>query len=211
MLSPSDLAARGSWVPPGARVSPWSGSGAPLMGSPSKGAIPVGALPAGNLLPPDLWARGAYEIVDKIDDGTWFLLGVQGHLLGYVSGSDVVEVWPAEKPGTPPEGKEVRDIKVPGGTAVLRDAKTHYNLTLPLTCALVYCDSVFIFTPVPPSPGSITPTFQIPQITGSWHANDSIVVTLPLPRAVVETKGTRLVTCVGLQYSCEQQPIDIGG
>lgn len=210
-LLPSELAARSSWVPPGARVSPWSGSGAPLMGSPSNGAIRVGALPAGNLLPPDLWARGAYEIQDKIDDGAWFLLGSSGRLLGYVSGSDVVEVWPADKPGTQPDGKVVREIEVAGGKAVLRDAKTHYNLTLPLTCAVAYCDTVAIFTPVPPSPGSITPTFQIPQLSGSWHENDGIVVTVPLPRAVVETKGTRLVTCVGFQLSCQQQPIDIGG
>jgi hypothetical protein len=210
-LLPSELAARGSWTPTGARVSPWSGSGAPLMASPSKDAVRVGGLPAGRLLPPDLWARGAYEIHDKIDDGAWFLLLWAGHLIGYVSGSDVVEVWPTEKLGTPPEGKVVREIEVGGGKAVLRDAKTHYNLTLPLTCAVAYCDTVAIFTPVPPSPGSITPTFQIPQISGSWHENDSIVVTVPLPRAVVETKGTRLVTCVGFQLSCQQQPIDIGG
>jgi hypothetical protein len=105
----------------------------------------------------------------------------------------------------------VREIPAPGGKALLRDAKTRYTLTIPLTCALAYCDSVLIFTPVPPTPGSITPTLQVPQITGRWHENDAITVTIPLPRALVETKGTQLMTCVGLQYSCRQQPIDVGG
>jgi hypothetical protein len=210
-LLPSELASRGSWFPDGAHVSPWFGSGAPLIGAPTRGAARVGALPAGNLLPQDLWERGAYEIQNRLDNGAWFLLASQGRLLGYVSGNDVVEVWPADKPGAPAEGILVRELDTPGGKAMLRDAKTHYTLTIPLHCPLAYCDSVQIFTPVPPSPGSVTPTFQVPQIAGRWHENDSITVTVPLPRALVETKGTQIVTCVGLQRSCQQQVIAVGG
>jgi hypothetical protein len=210
-LLPSEAASRGSWFPDGARVSPWSGSGAPLLSSPTRGSVRVGALPAGNLLPPDLWARGAYEVQNRLDNGAWFLLASQGRLLGYVSGSDVVEVWPTEKPDAPADGTVVRELDTPSGKAVLRDVKTHYTLTIPLNCPFAYCDSILVFTPVPPSPGSITPTFQVPQITGRWHENDSIVIKIPLPRALVETKGTQLVTCVGLQQSCRQQLIAVGG
>ncbi len=210
-LLPTELASRANWTPEGARASPWPGSGAPLLGSPTRGGTRVGALPPGRLLPQDLWARGAYEIQTRLDNGAWFLLASEGRPIGYVAGTDVVEVWPTEKAGTAADGAVVREIAAPGGKAVLRDAKTHYTLTIPLTCALAYCDSVLIYTPVPPSPGSITPTLQFRQTTGTWHQNDAFEVTVPLPRAVAETKGTQLMACVGLQYSCRQQAIDVGG
>jgi hypothetical protein len=210
-LLPFELATRGSWTPPDARVSPWARSGAVLFGAPRKDANRVGALPAGYLLPQDLWTRGAYEIGNRIDNGAWFLLGTPGQPLGYVAGTDMVEVWPAEKPGTPPEGKVVRELALTGGKAVLRDAGTHYDLTVSLTCDLAYCDSVLIYTPIPPSPGAITPTFQVPRISGSWQQNDTTEVHLPLPRALVETKGTQLVTCFGLQNACHEQRLPIGG
>jgi hypothetical protein len=96
-LLPTELASRGNWVPDGARASPWPGSGATLLGAPTRGATRVGALPPGRLLPQDLWAHGAYDIQARLDNGAWFLLASEGRLLGYVAGTDIVEVWPPEK------------------------------------------------------------------------------------------------------------------
>jgi hypothetical protein len=210
-MLPAELATRGSWVPPGARVSPWLRSGATLWGAPRRDANRVGALPAGYLLPEELWARGAYDIQSRIDKGAWFLLGNGGQPMGYVAGTDVVEVWPAAKSGTPPDGKVVREFPLKGGKAVLRDAGSHFDLDVSLTCGLAVCDSILIFTPIPPSPGAIVPTFQVPAINGTWQQNDVVEVHFPLPRSLVDTKGTELVTCFGLETACQQQRVPIGG
>jgi hypothetical protein len=210
-LLPAELAARGSWVPPDARVSPWARSGAVLLGAPRKDANRVGELPAGYLLPQDLWSRGAYPIENRIDKGAWFLLGTPGEPLGYVAGTDVVEVWPAAKPDAPAEGKVVREIPLQGGKAVLRDAGTHYDLTVSLTCELAVCDSILFFTPIPPSPGAIVPTFQVPRIAGSWQQHDTAEAHVLLPRSLVETKGAQLIACFGLDTACRQQRLSLGG
>ena len=131
--------------------------------------------------------------------------------MGYVAGSDVVEVWPVEKPGAPPQGKVVREMPVKAGKAVLRDAGTHYDLVAPLTCELAVCDAILVYTPIPPTPGAILPTFQVPEIKGSWQQNDTIQVHLALPRALAETKGAVLMTCVGLENSCQQEKLPVGG
>ena len=211
MLLPSELATRGNWVPPDARVSPWARSGAALLAAPRMGANRIGELPAGYLLPQELWARGAYEIQARLDNGAWFLLGSPGQPMGYVAGTDVVEVWPPEKPGTAPQGKVVREFPLKAGKAVLRDAGTHYDLTAPLLCDLAVCDTILIYTPIPPTPGGIVPTFQVPRIAGSWQQNDIFEIHVPLPRALVETKGAVLMTCVGLESSCRQERLPVGG
>jgi len=210
-LLPAELVTRGSWIPPGARVSPWARSGAVLLGAPRKDANRVGEIPAGYLLPQELWSGGAYTIQNRIDNGAWFLLGTPGQPLGYVAGTDVVEVWPAVKPGTPAEGKVVREFPLQGGKAVLRDAGTHYDMTVSLTCDLAVCDSILFFTPIPPSPGAIVPTFQVPRIAGSWQQHDAADAHVLLPRALVETKGAQLIACFGLENGCRQQRITFGG
>ncbi|MCW3477903.1 hypothetical protein, partial [Limobrevibacterium gyesilva] len=210
-LLDSEAAARGSWVPPGARVSPWTATPAPLWAAPRKETTRIGAIPPGSQLPADVWASGAYEIQRKLDGGAWFLVATGGQAMGYVSGNDIIEVWPAPAGPAPATAKPVRQWPVAGRDATLRDAGTHYDLTVPMTCKLAFCDSIQVFTPKPPDQGAIIPTFQVPRINGAWRQDETVDVRVLLPRRIVETKGTQLVGCIGQGDGCEPQTLLSGG
>ena len=218
-LLASETAARRSWVPADAKLSPMGNSSSPLMSSPRREAARIGLLPPGRILPPDVWSLGAYQITDKIDGGAWFLASSNGRPLGYVSGDDMIEIWPAAT--TPPAGRVVRDWVLPNPAAapgspgkegperhaVLRDAGTHYDLTLPVVCQIAYCDSVGLYTPPPPLAGAILPSFRVSPMNGSWGQKQAAELHVLLPRRVVETKGTRLMSCIGQGDDCTEQQI----
>jgi hypothetical protein len=210
-LLPSEAAARASWVPNGARLSPWATRPAALMTSPSADAARVGTMPPGTQLPMDLWSGGAYQILSKLDRGAWFLAGSDGQPIGYVAGNDIIEVWPAPPQQTPIAGKLVREWTVEGGQhAELRDAASHYELSLPMTCKLDFCNQVMVYTPLPPAAGAIVPPLSVPPITGSWQRNAVVDIHLQLPRYLVETKGAKLLGCIGRADSCEDQTLLTG-
>jgi hypothetical protein len=188
--------ARSSWVPAGARVSPWQDRAASLLAAPRPEAARISALPQGLQLPRTVWLAGAYEVVRKLDGGAWFLLASDGNEIGYASGRDVIELWPL--PAGPPAGRVVRDWVLEADRhAVLRDAGTHYDLSQ-------------TFTPMPPAEGAIAPTFWTAPRRGHWRAGEVVPLHVLLPRAVVETPGARLLACIGLDAQCPEVTI-LGG
>ncbi len=206
-LLSTEAAARASWAPPDARVSPLRDSRITLLSSPRREATRIGTLPAGFLLPPDVWLTGAYGVVNKLDGGAWFLISTEGQPLGYASGNDVIEIWPAATAAA--AGRVVRDWVLPNSDrhATLRDAGSHYDLTATLACKLALCDQVFAYTPRSPVPGAIVPPFEMPPVQGQW-AHDAVAeLHVLLPRRVVETKGTRLLACIGRSQDCAEQLI----
>lgn len=208
-LLANEATARTTWTPPGARLSPPPNAGAPLRSSPNKDAQQVGAMPPGTQLPYELWNTGAYDLERKLDNGAWFSVSSGGQPIGYANGNDVYEVWPLPTAPAPATAKIVRDW-VPGGGdahAVLRDAGTHFDLTMSVTCAQDYCDTVQIFTPRPPLQGGIYPGFRLPNIHGEWQQGQSIALHLQLPRAVAEGKTVRLLACVGVGDLCQTQTL----
>ncbi len=206
LLLPAEAEARAAWVPPGARISPWMNQPVRLYGAPRPNAPQIGMLPPGRALPGMLVARGAYDIVRKLDGGAWFLLEVGGQPIGYVAGADVIEVWPMQGTTGLAGGKVVREWSGPGGkTAVLRDTGNAYELETAVTCKAVFCDSIVVFTPAPPSPGATVPSFQAPTHAGAWRENDVVSLRLQLPRRVVETASARLMACIGRDGDCDMQ------
>ena len=211
-LLPSEVSARASWVPTDARLSPWALKSTPLLVTPTSDAPRLGTMPPGNQLPAELWASGAYQILSKLDRGAWFLAGSSGRPIGYVSGSDVIEVWPAMPGQTPISGKLVREWTVEGGQkAELRDAGSHYELSIPMTCKLEFCNQVSAFSPLPPAAGAVVPMLVVPPVTGQWQQETVVAIHLQLPRALVETKGALLMGCIGRRDSCEEQTLLTGG
>ncbi len=208
-LLASEAAARSSWVPANARLSPQAEGSAALRSSPRREAARIGSLPPGSILPPPVWFAGAYELAGKLDGGAWFLIASEGEPLGYVSGNDVIELWPA--PAQPASGRVVRDWVVEGGRrAVLRDAGTHYDLTIAIACPQAYCTTAAAYTPQAPNAGAIIPAFQVPAITGAWQEHEIANLHLLLPRRVIETAGTKLVACMGQGLDCQEQVL-LGG
>jgi hypothetical protein len=207
-LLPAEAAARASWTPPGAHLSPWRNVPARLFAAPRREAGQVGLLPAGRFLPPEIWARGAYDVAGKLDGGAWFLVATAGQPLGYVSGNDVVEVWPVPPTTGQSGGKVVREWTASSGrAALLRDIGTAFEIETSAVCHQPVCGSVSVFTPVPPLPGAILPSFQVAPADGSWHQDDVLPLRLLLPRRVVETDGVRLLACVGDAFSCEPETL----
>ena len=209
-ISGTELQARGAWFPPGARVSPWYRRGAVLWAAPRKESTPVSTIPAGRNLPRLVWQSGAYEITQKLDGGAWFLVATAGQVLGYVAGNDLVELWPVP-PDPAQAGSVVREWGPAPLRAVLRDAKTHYDLSAVVTCKREYCSTVQVYTPEPPADGAVVPTFHVPRIDGSWQQKASIRLHVWLPRRVVESKGVRLMACVGRDADCDEQPMLVEG
>ncbi len=201
-LLDAEAAARSSWVPQGAKVSPWFSRGATLFGSPRREAARVGAMPAGRALPEDLWRDGAYDIARKFDGGAWFQIGTSGQDLGFVSGADIVEVWPALRQGGA-AGKVVREWRGAGGTqAVLRDAGTAFEIEASLECALARCRRVILFTPPPAEAGAVVPTFQMAPIRGVWRKGERVPVRAMVPRAAIESRGALVLGCAGNAEEC---------
>src|SRR6185295_9428758 len=105
-------------------------------------------------------------------------------------------------------GKVIREWTTAGGkTAVLRDVGPAFELETTVTCRVIFCDSIVVFTPAPPSPGAIVPSFQAPPHIGSWKQGDVISLRLSLPRRIVETANAKLMACVGRDDDCEPQPL----
>jgi hypothetical protein len=207
-LLPAEAAARASWTPPGARLSPWRDAPARLFAAPRREAGQVGMLPAGRLLPPEIWSRGAYDVAGKLDGGAWFLVATAGQPLGYVSGNDVVEVWPVPPTTGQSGGKVVREWTASSGrAALLRDIGTAFEIETSAVCHQPMCGSVSVFTPVPPLPGAILPSFQVTPTDGTWHQDDVLPIRLLLPRRVVETDGVRLLACVGDAFTCAPETL----
>ena len=205
LMLPAEAAARTSWTPPGARISPWLNTPARLFGAARQGAPQIGMLPPGRSLPPQVLASGAYEVGRKLDGGAWFLVEIGGQPIGYVAGSDVVEVWPMQETSGMAGGKVVREWTAAGGkSAVLRDAGNAFELETTVACRAAFCESIVVFTPAPPNPGAIVPSFQSPARTGVWKEGDVVSLRLQLPRRIAETAGTQLLACVGRQDDCEQ-------
>ncbi len=202
----NDVTARASWIPPDARVSPWFDVPARLFATPGRDSATGGVLPAGRYLPNSLWRSGAYEVLRKLDGGAWFLVGTSGQELGYVAGTDVVEIWPALATGGLSGGKVVREWTAAAGRpAVLRDVDNAYEIETYGQCQLAACDTVTIFTPAPPAAGAIMPTFQMAPLTGMWHRDDVIAIRILVPRRVIETAGTQLHVCAGPASECKPQ------
>jgi hypothetical protein len=215
-LLPSEAASRASWVPPGARLSPWADTQIPLFSAPHKDTTRIGTLPPGTQLPVPLWASGAYEIQRKFDDGAWFLVGAAGtdgllQPLGYAPGADVIEIWPPAPPAQVEAGRLVREWAAGARRARLRDAGTHYSLTVPVACTRDFCDGIAVYTLRAPDPGAITPAFQMLPIAGAWQRGQVAEITVMLPRRIVETDGTTLMACMGLAGSCDPQKLLPGG
>ncbi len=207
-MSSAELAARASWAPAGARLSPLAAGAAPLFALPRKDSQIVGALPPGTQLPQLVWSRGAYELQRRLDGGAWFLVGSEGQPIGYAQGGMLVELWPSLPAQAPPAGKLVRDWGMPGDAhATLRDAGTHYELSATVICQRASCNSVLVYTPPPPAPGAVLPTLRIMTIEGNWPQNAAIPVHLQLPRGVVDSSGTKLLACVGRDTDCDAQPL----
>ena len=207
-MLPADAAARASWVPPGARISPWRLVGARLYGSPRRESAVVGILPAGRALPDELWRQGAYDITYKLDGGAWFLISTSGQDLGYVAGGDIVEVWPPLTTAGLAGGKIVREWTVSGGkTAVLRDVGTAYELETIATCQQARCDTVTLFSPAPPATGAIVPTYQMAPMAGNWHQGDAVSLRATVPRRLIETTGTILQACIANDTQCDPETI----
>lgn len=208
MLLPAEAAARASWTPPDAKASPWADTPVRMFSSPRRDAPQIATLPPGRNLPPALLSRGAYDIVGKYDGGAWFLLGTGGQPIGYAAGSDIVEIWPMQQTSGLAGGKVIREWNAaPGQLGVLRDVGTAFELETAVTCQAEQCDSIIIYTPVPPTEGAIVPTFQVLPLSGSWKRNDVMAVRMSVPRRVVETTGTKLYACVGREGDCDQQTL----
>ena len=206
-LLPAEVAARASWTPPRARLTPWSDSHARLFSAPRREAAVVGILPASRAFNPDIRADGAYDILAKLDNGAWFLVGTGGQPLGYVAGSEVVEIWPMPAVAGMAGGKVVREWTAAGGRpALLRDVGTSYEVETAAECRLAICQSVIAFTPIPPTKGAISPTFQTPVLRGTWRQGDIVTLRLQLPRRLIETTGVKLLACIGSENDC---PMDM--
>ena len=108
-LAAAEIAARSSWAPAGARLSPWQTGSAPLFALPRDNSQRVGALPPGRQLPQALWQKGAYQLQSRLDGGAWFLVGAEGQSIGYVRGADVMELWPPPATNVPPTGRVLKD------------------------------------------------------------------------------------------------------
>ncbi len=207
-LLPAEVTARSSWVPAGARLSPWAETPVRLLASPRREAAVVGNLPAGMYLPQDAWRMGAYDIVHKLDGGAWFLVQTGGEPVGYAAGKDVVEIWPQAEVTGLAGGKVVREwTSSAGRPALLRDIGTAYEIETSLPCRLPFCRTLLVYTPAPPMPGAIIPTFQMRPVTGIWREGDAVAIRLQVPRRVVETRGTRLMACVGSDADCAEEPL----
>ncbi len=208
MLLPAEAAARTSWTPPDAKASPWADTPVRVFSSPRRDAPQIATLPPGRTLPADLLSRGGYDIVGKYDGGAWFLLGTGGEPIGYAAGGDIVEIWPMQQTSGLAGGKVIREWNAaPGQLGVLRDVGTAFELETAVTCKAEQCDSIIIYTPVPPNAGSIVPAFQVLPLSGSWKRNDVMAVRMAVPRRVVETAGTKLYACVGREGDCDQQTL----
>ncbi len=201
-LLDAEATARSSWVPKGAKVSPWFSRAASLFGSPRREAAMVGVMPAGRYLPEDLWRDGAYDIAQKLDGGAWLHIGTSGQDLGFVSGADIVEVWPALREGGS-AGKVVREWTGAGGKpAVLRDAGTSFEIEVGVECALPRCQSAILFTPPPPEAGAVVPTFQMAPLRGVWRKGEMVPLRAMVPRQAIESRGAVLLACAGNQDEC---------
>ena len=208
MLLPAEAAARTSWIPPGAKVSPWSDTPVRLFSSPRRESPQIATVPAGRYLPAPLLSRGAYDIVSKIDGGAWFLLEISGQPIGYASGNDVVEVWPMQQTAGLTGGKVLREWTAAAGqVGVLRDVGNAFELETAVTCKNDLCESIVVYTPPPPEPGAIIPTFQVLGLSGNWKRDDVMALRLLVPRRIVETAGTKLYACVGRDNDCDQQTL----
>ncbi len=204
-LLPSEATARGSWTPPGAKIYTWREQPARLFGSPRREATVLGVLPAGRYLPDELWRNGAYDIVNKIDGGAWFQVATSGDNLGFVNGSDVVEVWPPLEVAGLSGGKVVREWVAAGGKpALLRDVGTAFELETTAACDRPRCLSTVVFTPAPPEAGSIVPAFQMAPLRGLWRKGDLVSIRALLPRRAVETRDTVIYACVGSDDGCTE-------
>jgi hypothetical protein len=91
--------------------------------------------------------------------------------------------------------------------AILRDAGAYDDLTIPVACRREFCNSVMIYTPGPPAPGAIVPTLRILPINGAWRQNAIAMVHVQLPHAVVDTKGVKLMACIGQGTDCDEQQL----
>ena len=209
-------AARSSWAPPTARppVALGKPAPAPLFALPREDSRRLGALPPGRQLPQPLWESGAYQLQRRLDGGAWFLAGAEGQPIGYVRGADVMELWPPPPANAPPPtGKVVQDwvVNDQGNAntahATLRDAGAYDDLTIPVACRREFCNSVMIYTPGPPAPGAIVPTLRILPINGAWRQNAIAMVHVQLPHAVVDTKGVKLMACIGQGTDCDEQQL----
>ena len=91
--------------------------------------------------------------------------------------------------------------------ATLRDAGAYDDLTIPVACRREFCNSVLVYTPRPPAAGAIVPTLRILPIDGAWPQNAVAVVHVQLPHAVVDTKGVKLMACIGQGADCDEQQL----
>ena len=207
-LLPAEAAARASWTPPGAKVSPWMDTPMRLFSSPRRDAPQIATLPAGRLLPLFLLSRGAYDIAAKLDGGAWFLLETGGQPIGYAAGADLVEIWPMQATAGLSGGKVLREWNVAGGqVALLRDAGNVYELETAVTCKADRCYTIIAYTPAPPDTGAVIPTLQVLPLTGTWRRDDVIAIRLLVPRRVVETATARLLGCVGREGDCSVETL----
>ena len=207
-LLPSEIASRTSWVPPGARLSTWAESPARLYAAPRRDSAVVGAIPAGMYLPQEAWRQGAYDIGQKLDGGAWFLVQTGGEPLGWAAGKDIIEIWPTAEVAGLSGGKVLREWTSPAGRpALLRDTVTAFELETSLVCRRALCNTLLAYTPPPPARGAMIPTFQVVPIAGSWREGDTVALRLLLPRRVAETRGTRLVGCIGHDDDCAEEPL----
>ena len=206
-LLDAEATARSAWIPRGAKVSPWFSRPANLFGSPRREAAMVGVMPAGRYLPDDLWRDGAYDVLQKLDAGAWFHIGTSGQDLGFVSGADVVEVWPS--PGDAAStAKVVRQWTAAGDTpATLRDSGTAFEIEAAVECTLPRCLSAIVFTPPPPEPGSISPTYQMASLRGVWRKGEIVRLRAMLPRKAIETRGALVMACAGTADECPRVTI----
>jgi hypothetical protein len=208
LLLPAEAAARSAWVPEHARLSPWFERPAPLYAAPRRDSPQVGTMPAGRLLPPRLWFEGAYEIGQKLDGGAWFLARANGKVIGYVEGKDVTEIWPLPAATGLGGGKVLREWTAAGGErGLVRDTGKAFEVESAATCQMDQCDTAVVYTPAPPTPGAIVPSFQAAPLVGSWSRGDMVRLRVQVPRAVVETPDTVLLVCVGHDTDCTQQQI----
>ncbi len=207
-LLAAEASARSSWTPEGAMVSPWYDRATRLFASPRREATVVGVIPAGRYLPEERWRDGAYTVLGKLDGGAWFQVATSGQPLGYVNGSDVVEIWPLLQTAGLGGGKVVREWNGAGGrNALLRDTGTAFELETTAQCNLPRCLSAILYTPAPPQTGAIVPAFQVAPLRGVWHKGDLVSLRALLPRRVIETEGTRLYACLGGEIACTEELI----
>jgi hypothetical protein len=168
----------------------------------------VGRLTAGRKIGHDTFNGGEVGVIDRIKDGKWIEVGIEGRSMGFVYSRDVTELWPTGVITYTDTGEEViaKLQSSAGFETKVRRGPTYLRMETKVKCEEEVCSRISLYSSVDKKPNGPS-TYTGHRIVGSWRKGEEIEIYAILPLEFLTFVGNDLYYCIGTPSRCRPSKV----